>query len=264
MTTSFSPTLRASLLLGALALPAHLFAQEYATKFSSRQDRKVVLELDGDVTIEGYDGDELVIRGDGYEPPPKRADGLRAVYNSAIDNTKLGLAVESGVNNTIRVVKASRREVNYVVRVPRQTNVAYTQPNWIGGGKVIVRGISGNVEATTKNSELDLTNLTGAVVVSSTSGDVTISLPSLRAGAENAISLVSGNLDVTLPASAKANLKMRSVTGEIYTDFDLVMAQKADHLHRVGGQTVEGTIGGGGPAFSLNTISGDIYLRKAK
>ena len=33
----------------------------------------------------------------------------------------------------------------------------------------------------------------------------------------------NGNVDVTLPASVKANVKMRSNMGEIFTDFDVQM-----------------------------------------
>ncbi|UOQ65351.1 hypothetical protein [Hymenobacter volaticus] len=56
-----------------LTASASLQAQEFKAKFNGRQDRKVVLEMQGnDVTVEGYDGDELIIRGNGYEAPPSK------------------------------------------------------------------------------------------------------------------------------------------------------------------------------------------------
>ena len=234
-------------------------------KLNLKQDRRVVVELDGDVTIEGYDGDEIVVRGDGYSPPPKRAEGLRAVYNPAIDNTKLGVAIERDPgSSTIRIVKASRRDASYVVRLPRQINVLYTQPTWSGGGKLIIRGISGSVEATTKTSDIELKDLTGTLAVSSTSGSLSAVLPGTTAAI--AVSLTSGDLDLTLPATTKATLKLRSISGEIYTDFDLTLPKnpKGERLNHVGGQTVEGNLGGGGAIYMLNTISGDIFLRKAR
>ncbi len=82
-------------------------AQEYRTKISGK-DRKIVIDMQGsDVTVEGIDGAELVIRGDGYEEPNKRAEGLRPVYNSAVDNTKIGLSVTQ-TDNMVRIVRASR------------------------------------------------------------------------------------------------------------------------------------------------------------
>jgi hypothetical protein len=50
------------LLALALALPATLRAQEFRMKFNSPTNRKVVLDMRGsDVTVEGYDGEEVLI-----------------------------------------------------------------------------------------------------------------------------------------------------------------------------------------------------------
>jgi DUF4097 and DUF4098 domain-containing protein YvlB len=67
-----------------------------------------------------------------------------------------------------------------------------------------------------------------------------------------------------MPSATKANLALRSISGEIYTDFDLNLGKGPDNMSRVGGQTVSGNINGGGPTLSLKTISGDIFVRKAK
>ena len=68
---------------------------------------------------------------------------------------------------------------------------------------------------------------------------------------------------MTLPANTKANLVLKSVTGEIYTDFDINFSEKEGHkMKRVGGSNLRGSINGGGVEIALNTISDDIYLRK--
>ncbi|UOG73956.1 DUF4097 domain-containing protein [Hymenobacter tibetensis] len=240
-----------------------LHAQEFKAKFNSRQDRKVVLEMQGsDITVEGYDGDELVIRGNGYEALPKQAQGLRAVYNSAEDNTQIGLSVTPGTGNTLRVVKASRKDAAYTIRVPRRTAVVFTETNW-NSGDLIIRDVEGSIEATLKSGDLKLLNVAGPVVANSVSGDVTVRFSGMRPE-PSSISLVSGDLDVTMPAATKANLALRSISGEIYTDFDINLGKGADNMNRIGGQTVSGNVNGGGPTLSLKTISGDIFVRKAK
>jgi DUF4097 and DUF4098 domain-containing protein YvlB len=35
-------------------------------------------------------------------------------------------------------------------------------------------------------------------------------------------------------------------------------------MHHIGGQVVDGSINGGGNELALKTVSGDIYVRKAK
>ncbi len=251
------------ILITLLTASAGLRAQEFKTKFNGRQDRKVVLEMQGsDITVEGYDGDELVIRGNGYEPLPKQAQGLRAVYNSAEDNTQIGLSVTQGSGNTLRVVKASRKDASYTIRVPRRTAVVFTETNW-NSGDLLIRDVEGSIEATLKSGDLKLLNVAGPVVANSVSGDITVRFAGMRPE-PSSISLVSGDLDVTMPSATKANLALRSISGEIYTDFDLNLGKGPDNMSRVGGQTVSGNINGGGPTLSLKTISGDIFVRKAK
>lgn len=238
-------------------------AQEFKIKFASRQDPKVVLEMQGsDVTVEGYDGDEVVIRGNGYEAPPKQAQGLRPVYNTAQDNTQLGLSVTPAAGNTVRIVKASRKDADYTIRVPRRTALVFAETNW-NGGDLTIRDLEGRIEASLKSGDLELLNVAGPVVANSVSGDVTIRFAGLRPD-PSSVSVVSGDLDVTMPASSKANLTLRSISGEIYTDFDLSLGKGPDNMSRVGGQTVNGSINGGGPVISLKTISGDIFVRKTK
>ena len=249
-----------------LTTPTHLRAQDFKAKFSARQNRKVVLDMQGsDVTVEGYDGDELVIQGTGgYEAPPALAQGLRPIYNSAQDNTRLGLAVSSEGDNTLRIVRASRHEANYVVRVPRQTAVIFNQASWMGSGDVTMRDVAGRIEVNLKSGDMQLLGVSGPVVAHTISGDIMVKFQ--QAPAEpSAISTVSGDVDVTLPASTKASFSMRTVSGEIYTDFNLNLGKDgADNLQHIGGQTVEGRANGGGTSFALKSVSGDIFVRKAK
>lgn len=265
MHTIFFSNMKNTLLLalaGLLAASTAGHAQEYKSKFGGK-DRKVVIDMHGgEVTIEGHNGDELVIRGNGFEEPPKRAEGLRSVYNTAEDNTKLGLSVTKAGDNTIRIVKASRKSANYTIQVPRQTAVVYNEANW-SGGDLEIRDVTGDLEVNMKNSDAKLLNVAGPVVAHTISSDIVVRFASLPQ-VPSSISNVSGAVDVTMPANSKATLKLRSVSGEIYTDFDLNMNKQQGDLQRVGGQTVEGTVNGGGSTLSLKNVSGDIYVRKAK
>jgi lia operon protein LiaG len=250
-----------------LALPAQLRAQEFKQKFNSPTNRKVVLDMRGsDVTVEGYDGDELVIRGSGhFEDPPALTQalkqGLRPVYSTGADNTRLGLAVTPTEANTIRVARTSRSDGHYTVRLPRATDVAFAD-SWGGSDDVTMRDIAGRIEVSLKSGDLRLLNVSGPVVANTISGDIQIKF-NVAPTQPSAVSSVSGDVDVTLPAPARLNLSMRSISGEIYTDFDLNLGG-GNGLKHVGGQTVEGRANGGGTTLSLKTISGDIFVRKTK
>ncbi|WP_426061029.1 DUF4097 family beta strand repeat-containing protein [Hymenobacter sp. B1770] len=253
------------LILLALAgvLAAHTGqAQEYKTKLGGK-DRKILIDMQGsDVTVEGIDGNDLVITGNGYEEPNKRAEGLRPVYNAAVDNTKIGLSVTQQ-DNTVRIAKASRKDTKYTIRVPRNSAVQYNQTNW-NGGDIQLTNVSGDLEINVKNGDIKLTNVTGPVVANTVSGDIQVRFAPLRQG-PTSISTVSGDVDVSMPANTKATLKLRSVSGEVYTDFDMNLGKDDNSMRHIGGQVVDGSInGGGGNTLSLKTVSGDIFVRKAK
>jgi len=91
-----------------------------------------------------------------------------------------------------------------------------------------------------------------------------------------AFTSMNGAVDVTLPPLAKANLKLRSDNGDVFTDFDVQLQSQTrtpavDDSRSRGGRfrlevdrSVSGTINGGGPEFELRTFNGPIYLRKGK
>ena len=164
-------------------------------------------------------------------------------------------------NNTIRVSSTPRADGRYVVRVPRRTDVSFAQNGWASSDDLTLRNIAGRIEVSLNSGDLRLLNVSGAVVANTVSGDVKVQFSGVP-DQPCAISSVSGDVDVSLPASAKVTLGMRSISGEIYTDFDLNLGSGS--MHHVGGQTVEGRANGGGTSFSLKTVSGDIFVRKAK
>ena len=87
-------------------------------------------------------------------------------------------------------------------------------------------------------------------------------------------STLNGNVDVTLPADTKANLKMKTDNGEIFSDFEITLkatspptpqetATKDWKRYRVRfDKAMYGAINGGGPEMQFTTLNGTIYIRK--
>jgi hypothetical protein len=236
---------------------------EYKTKFANNKDRKVVFEMDkSKVTIEGYDGDELVVTALNVKQPPKRAQGLKPLYNTAEDNSGVGLSVTQE-NNVMRIVKASRHDARYNIKVPRKTAIMYEEVNW-NGGNLSVANIEGDVEVKLNNSSMKLTNISGPISANTTNGNIIVTFKDLSQTKPSSIRATNGHIDVALPASTKANFKMSTHNGEIYTDFDVDLKNKGDLKRLAGGNTIEGVTNGGGVQLILSSINSDIYLRKKK
>ena len=252
------------LIASTLCFMTSAYAQEYKTKLANGKDHKVTLEIDaGDVKIDGYNGDEVIIQASGYEAPPERAKGLKALYNSAVDNSGIGLAVTPS-SSGLRIEKATRKQIKYTIRLPRKVAILYHQTNW-QQSNLTISNMDGDLELRTNNGGIDLINVTGPVVANSTNGEIKIVYASLSQEKPSAISTINGPVDITLPTSAKANMKLRSIHGEMYTDFDLGVKSQKDGLAKVGGgNNIDGTTNGGGVEIELRTINSNIYIRKQK
>lgn len=240
-------------------------AQEYKTRLTNAKDRKVTIEMDASsLKIEGHNSDEVLIQASsGYEAPPERAKGLKPIYNSAVDNSGIGLAVTTE-NGGLRIEKATRKQVKYTIKLPRKVAILFQETNW-QGSNISISNMDGDLEIKTNNASIELNNVTGPVVANTINGEVKVVYSALSQEKPTAISTINGPVDITLPANAKANLKLRSINGEMYTDFDLGVKTSKDGMSKVGGgHDIDGTTNGGGVDMQLKTISSNIYIRKQK
>lgn len=239
-------------------------AQEYRHDLGNSPEMSVEFSVgQSNVTIEGHDGPEVIIENLDYESEgrPERAEGLRSLYYSAEDNTGIGLSVEEE-NGTLKIIPASRNDSEYRIMIPNRVRLMVEQVNW-GGGDFEIENHQGEVEVLSKTGDIILSNITGPVTASSTSGDVEIEFSQLSQANPTSISLVSGYIDITLPANSNANFNLSSISGEVYTDLDIQLEGGSDNsMSRLGGGgQINGTLSGGGVEVSLKSISGDIYLR---
>ncbi|MFD2936704.1 DUF4097 family beta strand repeat-containing protein [Spirosoma flavum] len=72
---------------------------------------------------------------------------------------------------------------------------------------------------------------------------------------------ISGFVDMNWPKSKGANVAMKTVTGEVYSDLTIDFKSKRPKNPMVG-YLLEGTLNGGGPTVRLESISNNIYLRE--
>lgn len=239
-------------------------AQEYTHQLENTAENGIEFSISNSkISVEGYDGNEVIIRNKEYEAPPKRAEGLRPLYGGGQDNTGIGLSVEEE-NGVLKVVQASASGGAFEVRVPNHIRVMIEEVNW-GGGDISVSNHSGEIEVKSKTGDISLEDITGPVIASSTSGDMDITFSRVSDANPTSVSLVSGYIDVTLPASTNADMYLGSISGEIYTNLDLNLSGNNGDMKRLSaGRKIEGTLNEGGVEMDLKTISGDIYLRKAE
>ncbi len=78
------------------------------------------------------------------------------------------------------------------------------------------------------------------------------------------IETISGFIDLTVDKNSKLEFNLETITGGFYSNLDLDILKETDWKHHFVGGDLEAKLNGGGPMINLETISGDIYLRKEK
>lgn len=237
----------------------------YKIKLGSGKDKQVrIFMYNSTVQVIGHNSDDVIIEGHGASSPPARAEGLKPLYNTQEDNTGLGLSAVKK-NNTLTITKASRVTGRYTIKVPKNASVQYTETKWTGGN-LSMQDIDGEIEIKLNNASAMLTNVSGPVVASSTFGAFDIKFSALNQSKPSSITSIKGNIDFTLPTNTKANFKLKSLTGEIFTDFELNNRKDGNHNNPMfnGGGTIEGSTNNGGVEMTIQTINGDIFIRKKK
>jgi DUF4097 and DUF4098 domain-containing protein YvlB len=71
---------------------------------------------------------------------------------------------------------------------------------------------------------------------------------------------ISGYIDLAIAPDRKAEVKMHTITGTMYSNIELKSASQS--LRHVGGGSVTANLNGGGKRIDLETISGNIFFRK--
>jgi hypothetical protein len=233
----------------------------------SRPAKIEVQMLSGAITVRGENrrAVAVVMRGQPEKGPARPAPpGLRRLTQAP------GFEL-SEERNEIKIEAHSFRQNGALeLRVPQRTNL---ELHTVNNGTITVENVEGEIEIQNVNGPVVLTNVAGSVVANSVNGGVTAKLTRVMADKAMAFTSLNGPVDVTLPSTIKANLKMRSDQGEIFTDFDVQLRSqpaapatgtRSDRgRYRVEvNRSVFGSVNGGGPEIELRTFNGSVYLRR--
>jgi hypothetical protein len=78
------------------------------------------------------------------------------------------------------------------------------------------------------------------------------------------IETISGFIDLVVNPRVNVSFETGTITGEIYSDLDLDLGKTPSNMRIFRSGDIKATLNGGGKLIKLETISGDIYLRKEK
>ena len=229
--------------------------------------------LSGSIKVTGYDGKDIEVTGtkreykrryySGRKTSKKNTGGLKRISNNTLEFSA------SEYENEVRVKSSSNGTTDFEIKIPKNFSLKISTTN---RGDIYVENVNGAMDISNTNGKITLKDISGSVSADALNRDIVANFIKVTPNVAMAFSSLNGDIDITFPKSLKADVKIKSDQGEIFTDFDMKTKQnKAEitkgkdmrgNAYRVKVEKwILGSINGGGAEILFKTFNGDVILR---
>ncbi|MDN5201776.1 hypothetical protein QQ008_10395 [Fulvivirgaceae bacterium BMA10] len=239
----------------------NIFAQEHKIAMSSG---KLIINEVNKVEIEGYSGSEVIFSTTSHSRKrSERAAGLKAINSLGLeDNTGIGLSVNKKGGN-MEVSSISRNSsTRYNIKVPKSVTIVYEHSSH-HGSKLSIKNVESEIEISTNFNSVYLENVTGPMTINTVHGKIEAIFSTVSQKSPITMASAHGLIDVAIAEATKADLKLSSSWGEIFTDMNIDLEVAGD-MKNIATSNVKGKLNGGGVKIDLRSTHNNIYLRKKK
>lgn len=251
---------------------------------NSSENELYIHNINGNVTVEGYNGNEIQIT---YH---KKIDAdTQRDLDRAIEEVEFIIEEESNriliyLDAPFICVKKRDGKISYnindwdddydfmfdiSIRVPQNTNLDVST---INNGRVLVENIHSKwLDVSNINGSVELGNVAGITDAKTINGDITASYRENPSG-DSSFETINGTIEVMFPENLSADITFKSMHGDLYTDFKNVQRLQArveSSEERGHGKTTYRIdkfaplrIGNGGPTFKFEVLNGDVYVKR--
>ncbi|MBE1298801.1 MAG: hypothetical protein GJ680_02665 [Alteromonadaceae bacterium] len=276
-------------LANALIFSASAYAQQAERQYSvelSDPSKPMFLDVEmymGNITIEGYEGQTVEIvaevlndfqpdkHKDKWQKNWKRVDTNKPMRSTEgltpVSHTAFNLEIMESSNRVEIESEFGSKPVAIVVKVPQNASL---DVNLYTGDSINISNISGNVEVESHIGNINGTLITGPIVAETHASDIVIEFNTFSDSAPSSFATHSGDIDISLLANTASTVEVQNYQGQVLsglgTEFESV--DKVNKKQRENGQKIEigsqlqAKLNGGGQVMSINTYSGNVYLRQ--
>lgn len=253
--------LTAIMLLGSTMQAQSIFRKKIQGNLSSMTVE--ISNLTSEIDIQGHSSDEIVIEAEGYRGIPEKAKGLKPLSAYGEDNTEIGLYINQK-GDVLEISGASRAsgDADYLIKIPQDMMLKINSDSY-NADDIEVEGMKNEIEIKANSSSIELEDVIGPLVLNALNGEITVTISNLSQTGPSSIIATNGDVDITMPASSKADFKLSCLNGEIYTNLDMNLDERSEKaLRRIGGgMRADSKTNGGGAEFTIHALNGNIYLR---
>ncbi len=260
-----------------------IITKEVAYEATADDPYLEVQNLNGSITVEGYDGKVVLLEVE------KSIDANNS-NDLELGKQEIGINVLKEGNKIIVYPKipnmvyrdgrftnsncdgwqelAYDYNLNFKVKMPKNSKL---KVGTINQGEVVVKNTRGSfLEAQNINGGIVLESITGQTKVHCINGAVTISYAENPREASSYYAL-NGDINITYQKNLSADIAFKSMNGDLFTDFDIAkqFAKSSKDESGKGGKArykyeskpvVQ--IGNGGMDFEFETLNGNVIIKK--
>jgi len=222
--------------------------------------------ISGEIVVKTGSGNDVIVEANGGRPPRQSSQNAPPGMHRIDIPFGAPLNVQE-TGDTIHVNLMPRAGGDTLtITCPSNMSLKLNATH----GDIKVDGVRGEIDAESTHGDITLTNVAGTVVANTMHGSLKVVMNQVDQSKPLSFTTMSGEIDVTLPADTKANVKLRALRGEIWSDFDMKLTGSAPVTRNTAGggrlimmdRTMNGTINGGGVDATFYTVNGKITIRK--
>ncbi len=266
-----------------------MISKELAFETSGPNNVLLVANINGPISVEGYNGDkvlleaELLIKAKTDARLQKAKDQIEVDILDRYDSIIVYIKGPCGGEGRVRSYDGKKAKwkyywndcnfkydfkVSFKLRVPRALNVYLSTVN---DGNITVANVSGSLDLHNVNGDIAVNGAEGYTYAHSINGDISLKYNKVP-DPNSSFYTLNGDIDAYFPSNLRADITFKSFNGDIYTDYEniehkpMVLA-KNERVKRQGTSfKVEArsviSFGGGGPQLDFETFNGDVYIRQ--
>lgn len=262
----------------------------------SPQNAVLIYNIDGDVTVEGTSGDQVIIEVEkiiNAKTTERLQLGKESVQLGILDRADTlilyvkGTGQEFGIRNFNKAGRSyygyyNEREkegrwgvdwnnppydyqMNFKIKLPSHIHVMASTVN---NGEVVVKNISGKVKARNVNGGISLSGMSAATDAHTINGNVDISYTKNPTEDCKYYSL-NGFVKVNFPSSLSGTMSFKSFNGDLFTNIDplenmppIVTKTETGKGTKYKIEMQRFKIRNGGPHFDVETFNGDATIKE--
>jgi DUF4097 and DUF4098 domain-containing protein YvlB len=212
--------------------------------------------VNGDVTIEGWKKNEVSISAV-KNGKSKDLDRIKIVVEVDKYEGKDWIHIETEYvesrDGFLSFLK-SAGSIDYTIKAPSD---AILEDIELVNGNLKVAGITGYLSLGTVNGSITATDMAGNAWVETVNGNLDLSFDKMSDGQTVDLESVNGAISLRIPAKANAQVDAETLNGNISSEFGLTV-EKGEWV----GRSMEGLVGSGGARITIETVNGNIDIKK--